>query len=296
MKKSILFFLSFFLTSCSFTASPTPQKTLTPTLTETPTITETPTATPPPTATLTFTPVPNGPCDNPLVPLMTGIQSTYRVTTTSGESQYSLKALERQDGGNIVVLIEYQDQKHNLTVHEPVICSDGAIVNYPLFVLNMLFSDFLSRYINSYHESVDYAPNYQSLTQNNWIMDWQPEYLIEDEAYIKNPLGDTNLYILTSTPIELSFHIDGAREPITTPAGDFPEALKITQKFSLNVTIASSSSKVGTSDKLIIMTTQWYEPYIGLVRAQIDSASLSGGDYGIPLESKLELVEFIPGN
>jgi hypothetical protein len=289
MKKSLLLFMSFALTACGFSVTTIPQKTLTPALTTTPA------PTPTPTPTLTATPVPNGPCDNPLVPLGTGNQWTYRVTTTSGESDYSLKSLGRQDGANIVALVEYSDQKNNLSVQDLVICQDGAIENYPLFVMNMLFSDYLNKYIDTYHESGVYAPNYQSLIQNNWTMNWQADYLTEDEAYIKNPSGGPDLLILLSTPVELSFHLDSVRESVNAPAGNFPQALKITQDFSLNVTITSPGSGTGTSDTLTLMTTQWYEPYIGLVRARIDSASLSGG-YSIPIESTVELVEFAPEN
>ena len=110
MKKSLLPCLLFALTACSSAGAPDPRQTLTPTLTATPTATLTP------TPTLTATPVPNGPCDNPLIPLGTGNQWTYRVTTTNGESLYSLKSLGRQDGANIVALVEYVDQKNNFTV------------------------------------------------------------------------------------------------------------------------------------------------------------------------------------
>lgn len=292
MKKSLLLCLLFALTACSSAGAPIPRQTLTPTPTATPT------ATPTPTPTLTATPVPNGPCDNPLVPLRTGNQWTYRVTTTGGEARYSLKSLGRQDGANIVALVEYSDQKNNLTVQDPVVCQDGAIENYPLFVMNMLFLDYLNKYINTYHESGVYAPNYQSLTQNNWTITWQADYLTEDEAYIKNPLGGPDLFILQSTPVGLSFQMDGWRESVTTPAGNFPQALKITQEFSLNVTITAPGSGSGTSDSLTLLTTQWYEPYFGLVRAQVDSASLSGNGmgYSVPIERTVELVEFVPGN
>jgi hypothetical protein len=273
------------------TLTTTPTTTLTPTNTPTPTKTATLTNTP----TLTATPVPNGPCDNPLLPLGTGNQWTYRVTTTSGESRFSLTSLGRQDGANIVALVEYSDQKNNLTIRDSVICQDGAIVNYPLFVLNMLFSDYLDKYIDTYHESVDYAPNYQSLIQNNWALNWQAGYLTENEVYLRDPSGGIDLYIPINTHIELSFYLNGSWESVTAPVGNFPQTLKITQDFSLPVTITSPGSGTGTGDSLKISTTQWYEPYIGLVRAQITSAFLHGV-LNLPIESTLELVEFAPGN
>ena len=295
MKKSLLLLLSFALTACNFVAAPTPQPTLTPTPTAT--ATAMPTNTPTPAPTLTATPPPNGPCDNPLVPLATGNQWTYRVTTGSGESLYKLAAVERQDAANIVIMVEYTDQKNNILVHEPVICQDGAIEGYPLFVMNMLFSGYLDQYIKTIRESGVYAPNHQSLAQNNWGLDWQAVYLTEDPIYLKNPLGGEDLFILESTEVELSFQMDGSRESITTPIGNFPQALKISQSFSLPMTVPTAGSG-GTSGNLTLQTTQWYEPYVGLLRAQLDSATLSDSGVGfeVPMESIVELVEFARGN
>jgi len=83
---------------------------------------------------------------------------SYRVTGASGESRYTIKSLGVEKGRNIVALLEYSDIKNNLIIKDSVICQDGAIVNYPLFVLNMLFSDYLDHYIDTVHITTDYAP------------------------------------------------------------------------------------------------------------------------------------------
>jgi hypothetical protein len=291
MKKSLLLFLVLMLTACSPTATPVLLETTTATPTSIPTAAPTPT----PTATLTATPVPGGPCDNPLVPLMTGNQWTYRVTSSSGGSLYNFTAPGRQDGGNIVTLVEYTDQRNNLVILEPVVCQQGVIENYPLFVLNMLFSDQLNKYLDTYHETGVYAPGSETLSQNNWVMDWQADYLTEDNATIANPGGGPSLLLLSSSPLKLSFSMDGTREAVTVPAGDFPQAVKIILDYSMLVSITMPGSNTGTPDRLTLKTSQWFEPYIGLVRARIDSASLSGG-YSVPMDSTIELVEFVPGN
>jgi hypothetical protein len=268
----------------------TPTSTLTPTITLTPTNTATPTNTP----TLTPTPVPNGLCDNPLIPLGAGNQWLYRVTTPRGESHFRLASLGIQNAANIVAQVEYADQKNNLTIQDSVICQDGVIVNYPLFVMNMLFSDYLDKYIDVYHESGNLAPDHQALIQNNWALNWQAGYLTENGTYLKNPAGEVDISIPINTHMELSFYLNGLREPVTVPAGIFPQALKITQDILLPVTVTTPGSGSGTGAILKISTTQWYEPYIGLVRAQITSALLNG--QGFPFESTLELVEFKHGN
>lgn len=291
LKNELFLFTVFILTACNTVVSPPP----TPTSIATNTAAPTSTAVPSPTLTPTPTPVPDGPCDNPLVPLGIGNQWSYRTTTESGEFSYTLKSLERRDSGNIVVLVEFTDQKNNNVIQEPVICRDGAIENFPLFVMDMLFADYLSSLFNTYHDVGDYAPAYASFVEKNWFMEWQAKYLTEDSAFIKNPMGGSDLSLLQSSPIDLTFQTEGSREPVTVPAGDFPQALKVLHSFTLSVTITLPTG--GSGGYLTVNTTQWYEPYTGLLLAQVDSASITTGglEFSVPMKSVVELVEFTPG-
>jgi hypothetical protein len=290
MKKIIFAILVLILTACAPASVPsaTPISTHTATNTEAPTITPSPTVTPSPTT------VPNGPCDNPLVPLAIGNNWTYRAKTEKGEKLYNLRALERQDAGNVVMLVEFGD--FHQSIQEPVVCLNGVIEDLPLFVMDMLFSDYLDKPFNTYHDTGIYAPAYQTFVDNNWILNWEAKYLTEDAANIKNPMGGSDLVVLQSSPMDLSFQTDGSREPVTVPAGDFPAALKVSHTFNLTVTITLPTG--GAGGLLTLNTTQWYEPYVGLVRAQLDSASLRMGtqEFSIPMKSTVELEGWMPGN
>lgn len=259
-----------------------PQATATQTSTAAPIPSPTPTAAP--------TPPPDGPCDNPLVPLVAGNQWKYRVTTNSGEMEYTLKVLERVDSGNILMLVEFADQTKS--VQERVVCLNGVIEDFPLFVMDMLFADGLNKFMNTYHDRGIYAPSHAVLAENNWMMDWEADYLTEDTAQITNPLGPPDLSIGQSAPIDLFFQMDGTREPVTVPAGEFPQALRVAHDFTVSATWGSYGGH------LTLETTQWYEPYVGLLRARVDKASYSIGmqESGIPLISVLELIEFTSGN
>lgn len=285
MKKILSLVLLLVLAACS------------PTISVPPTVPPTSTLVPTPTAIVmpTSTPVPNGPCDSPLLPLMTGSEWTYRVTTESGESLYTLKALNRDDGRNVIIMVEFTDQKNGITVLEPVVCMDGAIENFPLFVMDMHFSNYLVNYFNTYHESGIYAPSYQTLVENNWSMDWTLKYLTEDYVNIKNPMGGSDLVVMQSSVIDLSFETDETREAVIVPAGSYPQALKAQHSFSIPVTLTLSTG--GTGGVLTMDTTQWYESYVGLVRAQVDKASLSFNqqEVTVPVVSTIELVEFKAG-
>jgi hypothetical protein len=243
---------------------------------------------------MTPTPVPDGPCDNPLVPLVIGNHWTYRAITDNGEKIYNLKAVKRQDSGNILMLVEFGDEEQS--VQEQVVCMDGAIENFPLFVMDMLFADKLNKLFNTYHDTGIYAPAHQTFVSNNWKLSWEAKYITEDDAYIKNPLGGSDLVVLQSSPMDLFFETNGTREPVTVPAGEFSQALKVSHTFNLTVTITLPTG--GTGGLLTLYTMQWYEPYVGLVRAQLNSASLRIGtqEFNVPMQSTVELVEFTYGN
>jgi hypothetical protein len=244
---------------------------------------------PSPTSTATLTPPPDEPCDNPLVPLVIGSQWKYRVTTDSGEREYTLNVLERVDSGNVLMLVEFADQEKS--VQERIVCLDGVIEDFPLFVMDMLFAERLNKFMNTYHDRGTYAPSHAMLAGNNWVMGWEAYYLTEDGARITNPLGPPDLSIVQSSPIDISFNMDGTREPVTVPAGAFPQALRVAHDFTVSATWGNNGGH------LTIETTQWYEPYVGLLRAEVDQASYTIGiqESGIPWNSVLELIEFTPG-
>lgn len=283
--KKVIYFLLLLLTACvpAATALPTAAPTNTPV--------------PIPTAMVvpTSTAVPNGPCDSPLLPLSTGNKWTYRVTTENGESLYSLKALNREDGRNIIINVEFTNQKKDATVREPVVCMNGAIENFPLFVMDMHFSNYLEKDFNTYHDKGTYAPNYQTFVETNWLTAWNLEYLTEDYVNIKNPIGGSDLVVMQSSLIDLSFKTDGTREAVTVPAGNYPQALKILLDISFPVTLTLPTG--GTGGMLTLDTTQWVVPYIGLVRAQVDKAYLllNQQRISVPVVNMIELVEFNSG-
>ena len=283
MKKILCFSLLLLMTACS-SAAIVPAPTMSPTATHTPV--------PTPTITPTSTPVPNGPCDSPILPLTPGNQWTYRVTTEGGESTYILKSLGIEQSGNILAMVEFTDQKNNVTVTEPVVCFDGAVENFPLFVLSMHFSNFLRDDFNTYHDTGIYAPDYQTLVKNNWSMNWDVEYLTKDYVNIKNPMGGSDLIVMQSSSIGLKFDTDGTREAVTVPSGTYPQALKVFHVFSFPITLTLPTGGIG--GVLTVNTIQWYEPYVGLVRAEVSDATLKfgGQTLNVPIISTIELVEF----
>jgi hypothetical protein len=203
--------------------------------------------------------------------------------------------MEVRHEANIVAAVDFTDQKKDETIQELVVCQDGAIENFPLFVTTMLLSDYVSTTFDTYHDTGIYAPSHQSFLDQDWHLQWGAEYLTEERVYLKNPLGESDLFVLPSSSMSLSFETDGTREPISTPTGEFPQAIRVEQNLSMSVSITLASG--GTSGLLKLEASHWYEPYVGLVRAQINAASLQtqGVDIPVSIESVVELTEFRSG-
>lgn len=260
-----------------------------------------PTATLSPTPTATITPsptaVPDGPCDNPLVPLVTGNVWEYRVTSSGEPALFTLQVNERKDKGNINIEVEIIDQRNGRDIKELVICDEGEIVNFPLYTMSMLLVDYFKGILNTYHfhESAPFAPRYADLIETPWTYTWEPNYLMEESVYIVNPMGGSDLFVSSTAAVDLVFRMKGQFEMVEVPGGVFPNALVVMVDYHMPVTVVEEVG--GSGGSMDIRTTQWYVPFVGLVRAEIDSAQLKyyGQLLDTPIASLLELIQFTPG-
>lgn len=292
MKRLIaVLLLGVMLASCSgATGTPTPvsptDTPVAPTQTEVP-----PTLTP----TVTNTLVPDGPCDNLLMGLNLGNRWVYDVTSEGKTSRHRLTVVERDDKNGINMVIEMVNESTGATSRDMVTCEDGAIEDFPIFFLSIMLADYLDGVFNTYYEEGIYSPAYSEFVTNAWKLDWQAQYQTEDDITLSQ--GGSNLKVLRDSDFDLYFHTTGAYEPVTVTAGTFPKALVVAHEFVIPVT-SKLPGGISVAGILTVRMTQWYEPFMGLVRAQIDNAGVSfvpGQENTVLVDSVVELVEFIPG-
>jgi hypothetical protein len=301
MKKSSTFALLFILTcvlaflllmvsACVPPVVQTPTQTPLP-----PTVTRTLSSSPTATFTPTTTPVPSGPCDNPLVPLVTGSIYEYRVTGSAEPALFTFKVNDRKDIGNINIEVQIIDHKNAWEIQELVICQEGEIVNFPLYVMSMLMVDYFKGILNTYHyhETAPYAPAYGVLAESGWIYAWEPGYQLEENVMLANPMGGANLALSGMSPIDVKFQMEGKWDTVEVPAGVYPEALQVKVDYHMVATIIQEAAGCSVD----LHTTQWYVPFLGLVRAQIDTTEMKymGQIFPADIASLLELIEFTPG-
>jgi hypothetical protein len=264
---------------------------------QTPVPPATPTATalpPTPTMTATATPVPSGPCENPLMSLNVGNQWKYHSSSQLGSSDMNLQVMEWNEQYGINAVIEMEEVGTGAISSDWVTCLEGgAIEDFPLVFVSMQLGDYKDGVLDTYYDSGIYAPSYSEFVMSNWLLDWEAEYLTEEAMCLTKVLGDISACISRSAPIHLSFETEGVYESVTVPAGTFPQALKVSFSFSIATTLTFPT--LATSAPLTVRTTQWYAPFIGLIRSQVDSAyvELMPGQQSVaPIDSVVELVEF----
>jgi hypothetical protein len=219
------------------------------------------------------------------------------VTTSTGLALFTLNIGERKDVGNINIEIQLIDHKHTWDIKELVICDEGEIPNFPLYIMSMLLVDQFKTILNTYHyyETAPYVPAYPVLAENDWIYTWEPGYVLEEGAYLVNPMGGADLALLAMSPVDLVFSTLGVFESIEEPSGQYPNALQVKVEYHMHATIVEGSAGSGAS--LVIRSTQWYVPFLGLVRAQVDAAELNyyGQVFAADISSRLDLIQYTPG-
>jgi len=257
-----------------------PQSTPTPTSTNPPTEI-------PPTPTLTPTPVPEGACANVLFPLLPGSEWIYQSSGSGGLSRMIFQVISVE---NELASIHVVDEKIGITTDDTVRCEDRAIVNLPLVYISLLLSDYLDGVLNTYQESGLTAPSLTTFQENNWAYSWDVEKLVEQKIEVQVP-GQGSGYILQNSIIKIQSEGNDVRETISVPFGTFEQAYLVTKNLRVPVTIGSNSAIFE------VKYTEWYESFLGLLKIQVNSASIDYSGFPIPLQldKTLELVEYTEG-
>jgi hypothetical protein len=176
-------------------------------------------------------------------------------------------------------------------------CNHGEIANFPVIFTSLFLKDYLTGIWNTYHIEGLYAPSGDTFRANTWDYSWETVYLTEDQMAVNVPgttiWGDVGF----SLRMRYAWEMKGEYEPITVPSGSYPQALKVYQTMRVPVTISGLPGFQGAGS-LVLESIQWYEPYVGLVRAELTSAKIVlSGSFEYPLDAGtvIELVEFSPG-
>lgn len=247
-----------------------------------------------PTPTLTS----GGPCDNVLYPLREGTQWVYQVTNDEGTSQVGLTVSSVSDSRATVDALHLGS---GVITQSTVECEAGAIKNFPLMTLGLIFGEYVEGQINVQYVSGLVAPAHAAFLTNDWALTWEGEYLAAGTLHVQDE-GEEVTITLDQSPLRMKWQTAGAGEAafegVTVAAGMYPHALKVSRDAEMDVTVqmVSADGTFSGEAKIMVRTTHWFEPFVGLLKAQVESASVQyrGLTFPVVLTSTVELLQYIP--
>jgi hypothetical protein len=246
----------------------------------------------PPTST--STPDYSSPCANVLFPFILERQWIYQKNTPA-DSVATPDPLTSKFGLTVVEVTESQatlnvvDLGTGVTTRTNVECKDGAIANFPLMTLGSLFGNYLVGDIAIVYVSGVFAPSITDLDASAWNMQWQGEYLASGTVTLADE-QETVTIVLEESPVSMTWQT-GGQESISVPAGTFEQAQRITRSTQVQATITTQG--LTGQGILTIDTAHWFAPYVGLLKTEIISATLTtfGITFPIEITGSVELFE-----
>jgi hypothetical protein len=229
--------------------------------------------------------------------LVQGNEWLYQSTGADGASRQKVTIGEVGEDRAEIVMVDPDTGK---TVRDVIFCTQGNIENFPIIVTSMLLADYVESVLNTYHTTGVYAPSYSTLAQNGWTYSWVTEYLSEEAVLVKFPGTTLLAYLSPNAIFKYQWQIENIHAAVTVPAGSYPQALKVSQNWQTSITLMGlpDVQASGVGGVLSMETIQWYEPYVGLLKAQVASATVwVPGVLEVPLTfgRVIELMSFTPG-
>jgi len=245
----------------------------------------------PPTATPG--PVPEGPCANPLLPLLPGTTWTYASIGTARPSRVEIYVTSVSASQADLQILEVNQ---GLAAQATAGCADGAIIDFPPVFFSLLLADIMNAYVSTETLYGAYAPSKGTLVKNNWVYLWNRVELTQEGVKITPPGSSDEIYTSVNREVLVTTKISPAPESIAVPAGTYPQAVRASQVVKVPVTRLTAT---GNEDGVLTVEfSQWYEPYVGLLKMQVENAGLSfdsGANIPMAVKAAIALTHFQPG-
>ncbi|HIE24790.1 MAG TPA: hypothetical protein EYP74_02195 [Anaerolineales bacterium] len=232
----------------------------------------------------------NGVCNNILYPLLAGQQMVYKSTSPKGNTQMGMTVAKVE--GNFAT-IDMVDMSTGIITQSMVECDAGAIKYFPAVSMGTVLGDMLDGEMTMEYVSGYIAPTEETLVANNWDMAWESEYVMNGEITMEDE-GEAITVTIDNSPVLMKWQIVSTGESVTVEAGTYINTIKVTRDMTMGVSLDMGGMKLDSV--LIINSTHFFEPYIGMVKMEIDEVSIkmNGMTFPITLSERMELVEFRP--
>jgi len=221
-----------------------------------------------------------------------GRQWVYQANTPNRTDMLNMSVLSVNNSqGNVVV----RNQSTGSSKQAQIQCAGDVIRSFPFMSMDVLFGNSLNSSVSASYVSGVLAPNEAAFLSNNWALAWSSQYVVSGTTAINR--GGTQLSVtLNHSPVTLNCQTlasgEAAFENVTVAAGTF-RALKVVCSEQAQVT--TSLNGVSVTGLAEGQSYQWFAPYVGLVKMQVDYAAVKIFDISFSLltDNYLELRSYI---
>lgn len=231
------------------------------------------------------------PCNNIFYPLIEEQQWIYLLTIEDEETKFGLTVSDVDASEATVDMLAYET---GVTTATEVLCEEGAILYFPNMMLGFLFGD-VDGDLEIIHEDGLFMPSEGVLFNDDMEYEWETE-LSASGTLTAIADGDELTAILSDSPVIMDWEFKGEQEEVEVEAGVYADAYKVTRKTEIEASLEMNieGESLNLEGTIILDTTLWYVPGVGLIKQEVDRMQLKLGPASFPVESDtvIELVEF----
>ena len=234
------------------------------------------------------------PCNNIFYPLALDNQWIYQ-TQIEGEggqpeiAELGLTVSEVNESSAVLSALDYDT---GIVTQSTAECKDGSILNFPITEMNLVFGEVAGDLRFQYNSGV-FMPSYADFEVENWANTWETDFTAS--GLINGKYDDETVTInLSESPVQMSWQVIGKDGTIQVPVGNFDNVMLIKRKVTFEVTSLKATIEgqvINISTTLVLNSNMWYLPYVGLLKQELDFATINLYGIDFPIESigKIEL-------
>jgi hypothetical protein len=236
-------------------------------------------------------------CRNILYPVKRGQIWNYQASVNSHSGDVRMAIIANRDSRGLVGVA---NQPSTLSGGAYVTCDRDIILNSLDLNAKGLLGNALNGTVRADYVGGVLAPNESAFTRNNWALSWSTSYRIHGSGLI-NYHG--YIFSLMLNPFDMRMTCQtlasgaAAFEKITVSAGTFHSLKVICTMRGVGTGFLNGIPIIGSISE---QSTQWFAPYIGLVKMQSNSVNIKIFGVTIPfgpssLSEQATLLNFVQG-
>jgi hypothetical protein len=227
------------------------------------------------------------PCNNIFYPMVLGNQWVYTLQAegdngTFQTSEIGLTVAEVSESNALLAALNYDS---GIVTQSTVDCNDQAILNFPMTELNFILDDVAGD-LQFKYLSGEFMPSESDFIDGEWKNSWKTEILATGTvsgAFDNNSATVT----LSESPVSMEWQIIENDQSLTVIAGSFTDVTLVKRELSFDIPSLKANFRgqdVDISTTLKITTNMWFAPHIGLLKQEIESASINFFGINFPID------------